>query len=206
MENRRLVLDRFLFSLVSLLEGIDAYTYHHSLRVAVLAEQVASYLGLPEEKQEAVRIAGFIHDLGKLFVPREILLKPGRLTEEEFAEVKTHVLELDRVFVGNEFMEPYVPLARLHHERLDGTGYLGLRKVEIPLESRILAVCDVFDALVHDRPYREAYSLEGAIRELTLLAELGKLEKSVVETLLHVIPEYYLAPPRGRAHSSLPGS
>ncbi len=205
LENRRLVFNRFLFSLVSLLEGIDAYTYHHSLRVAVLAERVAFHLGLSEEAAEKVRIAGLIHDLGKLFIPREILLKPGKLTEEEFAEVKRHVLELDRVFLGNEFMEPYIIPARYHHERLDGSGYLGLREVEIPLESRILAVCDVFDALIHDRPYREAFTLEGTIRELTVLAELGKLDRVIVHALLHEVPEYYLSPLEGEQVPLFPG-
>uniref|UniRef100_A0A7V4TEV7 HD domain-containing protein n=1 Tax=Candidatus Caldatribacterium saccharofermentans TaxID=1454753 RepID=A0A7V4TEV7_9BACT len=203
--NRRLVLDRFLLSFVVFLEGIDAYTYHHSLRVAVLAEQIASRLGLSKERQEAVRVAGLIHDLGKLFVPREILLKPGKLTEEEFKEVKRHVLELDRIFLGNEFVEPYVFLARYHHERLDGSGYLGLREEEIPLESQILAVCDVFDALAHDRPYREAYSLEGTIRELTILGETGKLNQEAIRALLSEIPEYYLSPLEGERVPLFPG-
>lgn|GEM_PF-1616185 len=203
--NRHLVLDRFFLSFVSLLEGIDAYTYHHSLRVAALAEQIASRLGLSEERQEAVRVAGLIHDLGKLLVPREILLKPGKLTEEEFEEVKRHVLELDHIFLGNEFVEPYVFLARCHHERLDGSGYLGLREEEIPLESQILAVCDVFDALAHDRPYREAYSLEGTIRELTILGEIGKLNREIIQALLSEIPEYYLSPLEGEKMPLFPG-
>lgn len=203
--NRRLVLDCFLLSLVSLLEGIDAYTYHHSLRVAGLAERVAKRLGLPGEEQEKVRIAGLIHDLGKLFVPREIFLKPGKLTEEEFKEVKRHVLELDRIFLGNEFMEPYIAPARYHHERLDGSGYLGLRGEEIPLESRILAACDVFDALIHDRPYREAFTLEGTIRELAALAELRKLGGDVVHALLEEIPKYYLSPLEGERIPLFPG-
>ncbi|MBC7217560.1 MAG: HD domain-containing protein [Candidatus Caldatribacterium sp.] len=203
--NRTLLISHFLFSFVSLLESIDAYTYHHSLRVAVLSEQVASRLGLSGDEQETARFSGLIHDLGKLFVPREILLKPGKLTEREFEEVKRHVLELDRMFLGNKLMEPYVLFARYHHERLDGSGYLGLRGEEIPLLSQILAVCDVFDALAHHRPYREAYSLEGTIRELTLLGETGKLNKGIVEALLQEIPEYYLSPLEGETVPLFPG-
>lgn len=203
--NRHLILDRFLSNLALLLRSTEAYTYHHSLRVASLAEGIARRLGLSLERQETVRIAGLIHDLGKLFIPREILSKKGKLTEEEFAKVKDHVLELDRIFFGNEFVEQYVSLARYHHERLDGSGYLGLRGEEIPLESRILAVCDVFDALIHDRPYREAYSLEGTIRELARLGEEGKLDRDVIRALLVEIPEFYLAPQEGKRIPLFPG-
>jgi len=204
--NLKLVFNRFLFSFGSLLENIEPYTHHHSLRVALLASGIAHRLGLLPEKEEEVRIAGLIHDLGKLFIPREILHKPDKLTPREFEEVKRHVLELDRIFLGNEFMERFVPLARLHHERLDGSGYLGLEGEEIPLEARILAVCDVFDALVHLRPYRRAFTLEEAIQELHLLAAKGKLDGDVVRVLLAEIPEYYLAPVEGRLPFLPPGT
>lgn len=203
--NQKLVLDRFLISLISLLRGVEPYTYHHSLRVALLAAGTAARLSLSPEHQEEVRVTGLIHDLGKLFVPKEILLKRDRLTREEFEEVKQHIFMLDGIFLGNEFMEKYVPLARLHHERLDGSGYLGLTSESIPIESRIIAVCDVFDAMLHNRPYREAYSLEEVIRELILMGEIGKLDMDAIKALLAEIPDYYLSPVEERSSFLLPG-
>lgn len=199
--NFSLALNRLVANIVSLLESIDTYTYEHSLRVAFLAERVALRLGFPKETRRFLEISGLIHDVGKLFVPREILLKPGKLTEEEFREVQRHVLELDRVFPGNEFMEPYVAVARLHHERLDGTGYLGLEGDAIPPESRILAACDVFDALIHDRPYRRAFSLEEAAAEMRTLAGSRKLDGEAVEALLAEVLERSLPSP---ANGNLP--
>jgi len=199
--NRKLVLDSFLFSLITLLQAAEPYTYYHSLRVAAFAQSVALGMNLPLEIQETLRIAGLIHDLGKLFVPREILLKPGRLTREELEEVRRHVFYLDRIFLGNTFMEDYLHIARLHHERLDGSGYLGLKEEEIPLEARILAVCDVFDALLHHRPYRRAYSFEEAVREVNAMGKAEKLDAKVIEKALLSVPEYYL---RKRKEEGLP--
>lgn len=199
--NHRLVLDSFLFSLVTLLQAVEPYTYYHSLRVAAFAQSVALGMNLSLEIQETLRVAGLIHDLGKLFVPREILLKPGRLNREELEEVKRHVFYLDRIFLGNTFMEDYLHVARLHHERLDGSGYLGLKEEEIPFEARILVVCDVFDALLHHRPYRRAYSFEEAVKEINAMGKAGKLDAKVIEKALLSVPEYYL---RKRKEEGLP--
>lgn len=204
--NLELVFDCFLLSLTSLLESVEPYTYHHSLRVALLGASIARHLGLPKEKEKEVRVASLIHDLGKILIPREILHKPGRLTPEEFEEVKKHVFELPRIFLGNEFLERHVSLARLHHERLDGSGYLGLKGKDIPLEARILAVCDVFDALVHVRPHRRAYTLEEAFQELHTLTRAGKFDSKVFWALLEVLPEYCPVSAKGQLLFLPPGT
>ncbi len=134
----------------------DEYTENHCYRVSVYAVRIAQYLGLPDERIEDLRAAALLHDLGKLKISREILYKAAKLTQEEFEEVKKHVSS------STEILEPLegalgrvIPIVLAHHEKCDGTGYLGLRCDEIPLEARILAVADVYDALVSDRPYRK---------------------------------------------------
>ncbi len=134
----------------------DEYTENHCYRVSVYAVKIAQYLGLPEERIEDLRAAALLHDLGKLKISREILYKAARLSQEEFNEIKKHVTS------GTELLEPLsgafgriIPIILAHHERCDGSGYLNLSCEEIPLEAKILAVADVYDALVSDRPYRK---------------------------------------------------
>jgi putative nucleotidyltransferase with HDIG domain len=134
----------------------DQYTQNHSYRVAIFATRIASEMGFGEERIEDVRAAALLHDIGKLDISRELLYKAARLTEEEFHEMRQHVSK------GIDFLEPVggslrrvLPIILFHHEHYDGTGYEEKAGEDIPMEARILAVADAYDAMVSDRPYRK---------------------------------------------------
>ena len=137
----------------------DKYTENHSYRVSVYAAKIAARLELSPARIEDVRAAALLHDIGKLDVSRDLLYKAARLTKDEFEQVQQHV---DK---GVEFLESVggslrrvLPIILAHHDKFDGTGYHPLRGEEIPIEARIIAVADVYDALTSDRPYRKAMS------------------------------------------------
>ncbi len=134
----------------------DQYTQNHSYRVSIFATRIAAEMGFGEERIEDVRAAALLHDIGKLDISRELLYKAARLTEEEFDEMRQHVSK------GIDFLEPVggslrrvLPIILFHHEHYDGTGYEEKVGEDIPLEARILAVADAYDAIVSDRPYRK---------------------------------------------------
>ncbi len=137
----------------------DKYTENHSYRVSVYASKIAGYLNLDPMRIEDVRAAALLHDVGKLDISREILYKAARLTEKEYHEMKNHVER------GVQLLEPIggslrrvIPIILAHHDRYDGNGYHATAGNEIPLESRIISVADVWDSLTSDRPYRKAMS------------------------------------------------
>ncbi len=143
----------------------DAYTEEHTRRVALRAVQVGEELGLPPARLRSLAVGGLLHDIGKLRCPDEILKKPGPLTDAEYGIVREHA-EAGRKLLKElgGFADPVLRLVRGHHERLDGTGYpQGLDEGEIDVDTRILAVCDVYDALRSTRVYREAWSHERAL-------------------------------------------
>jgi putative nucleotidyltransferase with HDIG domain len=157
-------------ALLELLADRDASTEEHTRRVALLAARVAEDLKLPASLRRDLAVGGLLHDVGKLSVPLEILQKPGPLDDHEFAEIRRHP-EAGRKLLDElgGFPETVRKLVSDHHERLDGTGYPnGLKDDELTIETRILAVCDVYDALVSDRVYRAAWTPE---RALALLQE-----------------------------------
>ncbi len=152
------------------LAGKDIYTEEHTRRVALLAVQVGEELGLPPSRLRSLATGGLLHDIGKLAVPDGILKKPGPLTEDEFAVIRRHP-EWGHHLLGElgDFSPSVRRLVLDHHERLDGSGYpRGLSETELDLETRILAVCDVYDALISTRVYRDAWTHERAV---TLLRE-----------------------------------
>jgi putative nucleotidyltransferase with HDIG domain len=143
----------------------DEYTEEHTRRVALRAVQVGEELGLPSPRLRSLAVGGLLHDIGKLRCPDEILKKPGPLTDAEYAVVREHA-EAGRKLLKElgGFGEAVLRLVRSHHERLDGSGYPhGLTEPEIDLDTRIMAVCDVYDALLSARVYREAWSHERAM-------------------------------------------
>jgi response regulator RpfG family c-di-GMP phosphodiesterase len=147
----------------------DDNTHEHIQRVGELAARLARRLGRDDRQVLLVREAAPLHDLGKIAIPDTILLKPGRLTGEEFEVVKTHAVLGARVLAdsGSEVLGVAEQIARSHHERWDGDGYPdGLAGEAIPLVARIVGVADVFDVLVHERPYKEAWTVEDAAREI----------------------------------------
>lgn len=153
--------------LAQTVERRDPYTAGHQRRVADLAAAVAVEMGLPTETVDAVSMAGYVHDIGKISVPSEILSKPGKLSEVEMDIIKSHP-EHGREILG-EIESPW-PLAEIveqHHERLDGSGYpRGLKGEEIMLEARIMAVADVVEAMASHRPYRPTLGIEKALEEI----------------------------------------
>jgi putative nucleotidyltransferase with HDIG domain len=147
---------RLFEQLASALEARDPDTHNHSRRVARHAAAIAKRMGLPGEEVARIRTAGAVHDVGKIETPREIIDKPGALSDEEFAVIKRHAAVGAEMVAGLEDPE-LTRIVRHHHERLDGAGYPdGLSGEEIPLGARIIAVADTFDALTSARPYRPA--------------------------------------------------
>ena len=154
--------------LVSAIEMRDPYTAGHQRRVTQLACAIAREMGLPEEQIEGIRMAGLIHDLGKISIPAEILSKPGRLNDFQWGMIQTHSQVGYDVLKAVEFPWPVAEIVLQHHERLDGSGYpAGLPGEEIMLEARILAVADVVEAMASRRPYRPPPGIDKALKEIS---------------------------------------
>ncbi len=151
-------------SLVSALDAKDAYTCGHSSRVADLAVELACRLGFDEEGINRIRMAGILHDIGKIGVDDSVLRKPGKLTEVEFEQIKQHPVLGYEILSGIRPFRKILPAVRHHHEAWDGTGYPdGLMREMIPRDAQVLAVADAFDAMTSDRPYRKGMPLERVI-------------------------------------------
>jgi len=165
----------------------DPYTGVHSEEVAELAVKLAKVLNLPEKEIARIDTAARVHDLGKIAVPDAILLKPGPLTEEEWKVMKQHPVVSAEILSGLEIYKDCVDIIRHEHEHWDGSGYPdGLKGEEIPLGSRIIAVADVWHALISDRPYRKAYTKEEARKIMKDMA--GKvLDPRLVEIFLQIL-------------------
>jgi putative nucleotidyltransferase with HDIG domain len=154
-----------LLSLAQTIELKDHYTRGHCNRVAVHALMIADGLELPEEMKRDIKHGSWLHDLGKIGVPETILNHEGPLNEKEFETVKQHPSWGAEVARQSQLSEVVINIILYHHERYDGKGYpSGFKGEDIPLEARIVAAADVYDALTTDRPYRKGYSMEKAMR------------------------------------------
>ena len=185
------VSDLHLATIEALALAIDAKdqtAQSHIRRVQVYAAGLARALGMPETEIQGVKTAALLHDIGKLAVPEHILSKPGPLTQEEFQKIRIHPQVGAEIISGVPFPYPVAPLILSHHERWDGKGYpAGLKGDEIPLGARILSVVDYFDALMSERPYHKAMSLDAAIG--LLRQESAKaLDPRVVQTFIDMYP------------------
>jgi hypothetical protein len=153
--------------LVRSIEAKDEYTRGHSERVADYAVRFARYLGLKDAETETIQFAAMLHDLGKMGVRAEILNKPARLDDAEYAEMKAHPVAALEIVSRIPDTDGLLPIIRHHHERIDGGGYPdGIAGSAIPFASRLLAVCDTYDAMTSSRPYRPALSRGAAVGEL----------------------------------------
>lgn len=170
-------------------EAKNPYTAGHQRRVGALSAAVAAALGMPRWSVEAVRLAGSVHDLGKIGIPSEILNKPGPLTAEEFERIKQHSAIGCAILEPVEFPWPIAQMVLQHHERLDGSGYpSGLVGERIMLEARIIAAADVVEAMMLERPYRPALGLDGALAEIS--AGRGvRFDAHVVDACLRLFAE-----------------
>ncbi len=154
-------------AMVSAVESRDPYTAGHQIRSADLARAIATEMGLPEGKIDGIRMAGSIHDIGKLSIPAEILSKPTRLTELEFSLIKEHSRSGYEMLKDVESPWPLAQIVYQHHERMDGSGYpRNLKGDDILMEARIMAVADVVESMASHRPYRPALGIKAAFEEI----------------------------------------
>jgi putative nucleotidyltransferase with HDIG domain len=149
------------------IEARDPYTRGHSTRVTALAELVALRLGWGEDRLAPLRVGGRLHDIGKLALPDAVLRKEGRLEDDELAQIQEHPKVGAKLIRRIGTLRGAIPYVLYHHERWDGTGYpSGKAGKEIPIEARVLAVADAFDAMTSDRPYRRALTHDEALAEV----------------------------------------
>lgn len=180
--------ETILFALAQTVEQRDKETGNHCQRLASLSVALGSAIGLPEEDLLALHRGGFLHDIGKVAVPDSILFKRGELTPEEWGVMRSHTWKGEEICRPMRSLRPVLPIIRNHHERWDGSGYPdGLKGEDIPLLARILQLADIFDALISQRSYKEAYSVDDAIRQLRHEAELGWRDPELVSVFCEVV-------------------
>jgi response regulator RpfG family c-di-GMP phosphodiesterase len=192
----QVIKESFLNSIEALafaLEAKDDYTIGHSQRVGEMAVIVAKSMGLSNEVQERIKLAGLIHDIGKIGITELVLNKPGTLTAAEYKEVKQHCQIGERILSPVMDDDELMQMVRGHHERYDGKGYPdGKRGDEIPIGAAILSVCDAFDAMTSKRPYRSSMEIDRAFEEIKI-GRGNQFNPEVVDAFLLV--REYLAPP-----------
>jgi putative two-component system response regulator len=171
-----------LFSLALSIEAKDPYTEGHCDRLSKYSVALGEKLGLSEELRVALRRGGLVHDIGKLWVPERILLKPGPLTPEERKIMEQHTIAGERICTPLRSFRHVLPIIRHHHEKWDGSGYPdGLKGEQIPLTARILQVTDIYDALTTDRPYRKALPSEKAFAIMREEVKRGWWDASMLD-------------------------
>jgi len=155
-------------AMARVIEMRDPYTAGHQERVARLAVAIAAEMGMTEDQVEGIEITAKIHDIGKVYVPMEILSKPGALTDIERQIIQTHARGSYDMLKPVDFPWPVAEISLQHHERMDGSGYpRGLKGDEICMDARILMVADVVEAMTYPRPYRPGLGIEAALQEIT---------------------------------------
>jgi len=167
LERMNEIVDGVINSLSSTVDARDPYTAGHQKRVARLAVEIARSMGLATTEVSSIRMAGILHDLGKIAIPAEILSKPSMLSEIEFSLIKTHPQVGYDILKNINFPTPVAQIVHQHHERMDGSGYpLGLSGDDILPEARILTVADVVEAMFSHRPYRPGLGMDKALEEI----------------------------------------
>jgi putative nucleotidyltransferase with HDIG domain len=167
----------------------DPYTSGHQKKVAIISSAIAAELGLSKDSIDGIYVAGLLHDVGKISVPNDILAKPGKLNEGEFIIIKNHPVVSYDILKHIEFPWPIASIVNQHHERIDGSGYPnGIQGKEMSIESKILSVADVVEAMTAHRPYRPALGLKKALSEIE--NNKGKLyDIEITETCIKVFKE-----------------
>ncbi len=174
-------------ALVNALEAKDKYSKGHSERVTLLAMMIAEEMGLPEDRKQALQHAGVLHDIGKIGIAANILNKAGKLTGEEYDQIKDHPAIGEKILDPISFLKDVKVIVGQHHERYDGKGYPHQKSgSELSLEARILAVADTFDALTSDRPYRKALPFDDAVAEIRRCSA-SQFDPEVVDVFLKTI-------------------
>lgn len=194
VDTKRMHLE-LLRALTAAVDAKDPYTRGHSSRVAQLSLWIAEEMNLSEKRKEMLEYAAILHDVGKIGVADAILGKNGRLSAEEYQVIKEHPVIGHRIVGGVDFLKGVAEIVLSHHERCDGHGYpYGKVDHEIPLEAKIVAVADVFDALTSERPYRKAYTVEEAFQVMENEEE-GHFSKEIFSVLQAVIQRRGWPPP-----------
>lgn len=161
------VLEETILAISMTIEKRDPYTAGHQWRVSLMAVEIARELGMSSNSIEGLRLGAMVHDIGKIYVPVDILIRPGRLTELEFSLIKVHSQVGGDIMQQVHFPWPVADMILQHHERMDGSGYpRGLKGDEILPEARVIGVADVLEAMASDRPYRPALGLDLALAEI----------------------------------------
>ena len=183
------ILDGTTRALSMAIELRDPYTAGHQLRVTKLAEAIAKDMGLADDQRSAIRTAGMLHDIGKIYVPAEFLTKPGRVSQHELSILRDHSQAGFEILKDIEFEYPIAEIVLQHHERLDGSGYpRGLSGKAILLEARIISVADVVESMGSHRPYRPSLGMTNALNEI-LEYKGSRYDEKVVETCLKLFQE-----------------
>ncbi|MEO1530034.1 MAG: HD-GYP domain-containing protein [Planctomycetota bacterium] len=178
------VCETMIQSLASALDAKDSYTCGHSNRVAELSCHLAQRLGYDKKQLMNIRMGGILHDIGKIGIDDSVLRKPGRLTDEEFDQVKQHPILGYEILRSIDFFQTILPAVRHHHESWDGRGYPdGLVGADIPRDAQIMAVADAFDAMISDRPYRPGMELQ-RVQKIFVEGRGQQWAADVVDTLL----------------------
>jgi putative two-component system response regulator len=179
-----------IFSLANAIEAKDCYTRGHIERVSTLAVSLGEYIGVSQEDLNTLRKGGALHDIGKIGVRDDILIKPSTLTPREFDEVKRHPDIGENICRPLHSLEPVLPIIKYHHEKHDGSGYpSGLAGERIPLLARILSVVDVYDAFTSRRSYRDAMTHEQALAVLKKETEAEKFDRHIFKMFLRLLEE-----------------
>jgi putative two-component system response regulator len=188
-----------LFTLARSVDSSQNLRNGHSDLLLTYAEQLGRSLCLQDEDIRELRIACWLHDVGKITVPESILLKPGPLDANETRIMRAHPITGEKICAPLKSLRPILPVIRHHHEKMDGSGYPdGLRGEAIPLNARILQVADIYDALTTDRPYREALPHNEALSILFAEADNGLLDCSLVMKFACISKGFDYFPVRGR--------
>jgi putative nucleotidyltransferase with HDIG domain len=183
--------DNFINTIEALAASIDArdaYTHYHSTNVMHYSVKIAEEIGFSEVRIERLSMACLLHDIGKIGIRDAVLLKPGRLSTEEFEEIKEHPEKAAKILSAVKELDPVAEMILAHHERFDGSGYPnGLAGSNIPLESRIMSIADTFDAMTTSRVYRKAKSFQNAIDEINACAGT-QFDPEIVRIFMKVAP------------------
>lgn len=172
---------------------VDEYLYNHSLNVAVISNLIGKWINLPQEDLDTLVLAGLVHDIGKLKVDPQVLNKPGKLTDEEFLEMKKHPVYSHKMLTEMGYTDQkMIKAVTLHHEKVDGSGYpLGISGDKLPIHAKILAIADIFDAMTSNRVYKERVS-PFKVLEMFQNQTFGKLDYSIIMTFIKKFTEYYV--------------
>lgn len=190
MEEQEAAYLQVMQSLAKALEAKDPYTAGHSSRVALWSVRLGLHMGLPEEEIKILKQGALMHDLGKIAIPDAILNKPDKLTDEEFAAMRSHPVMTAKIMRPLHRFDRHREIASWHHERWDGHGYPdGLQGEAIPMLARIVSVADTWDAMTGDRVYRKGMSVERALEILEKERDSGQWDPEVVDAFLQMVQQ-----------------